>query len=116
MDGTKRILVFSDAGGTGRSYHADLTAKNQMRRVHFLLEPGWRADAAIQGLGRTNRTNQASAPLFRPVTTDVRGERRFISTIARRLDSLRSEEHTSELQSLMSISSAVFRFKKQKTT
>lgn len=88
MDGTKRVLVFSDAGGTGRSYHADLAAKNQARRVHFLLEPGWRADAAIQGLGRTNRTNQASAPLFRPVTTDVRGERRFISTIARRLDSL----------------------------
>ena len=24
MDDTKRILVFSDAGGTGRSYHADL--------------------------------------------------------------------------------------------
>ena len=88
MDGDKRILVFSDAGGTGRSYHADLGARNQARRVHFLLEPGWRADAAIQGLGRTNRTNQASAPLFRPVTTDVRGERRFISTIARRLDSL----------------------------
>ncbi|ASJ92018.1 bifunctional class I SAM-dependent methyltransferase/DEAD/DEAH box helicase [Porphyrobacter sp. CACIAM 03H1] len=88
MDGAKRILVFSDAGGTGRSYHADLAAKNQARRVHLLLEPGWRADAAIQGLGRTNRTNQASAPLFRPVTTDVRGERRFISTIARRLDSL----------------------------
>jgi len=88
MDGDKRILVFSDAGGTGRSYHADLSAKNRDRRVHFLLEPGWRADAAIQGLGRTNRTNQASAPLFRPVTTDVRGERRFISTIARRLDSL----------------------------
>ncbi|HVL77765.1 MAG TPA: strawberry notch C-terminal domain-containing protein, partial [Sphingomicrobium sp.] len=61
---------------------------NQARRVHYLLEPGWRADAAIQGLGRTHRTRQASAPLFRPVTTDVRGERRFISTIARRLDSL----------------------------
>ena len=88
MDGDKRILVFSDAGGTGRSYHADLGAKNQARRVHFLLEPGWRADAAIQGLGRTNRTNQASAPLFRPVTTNVKGERRFISTIARRLDTL----------------------------
>ena len=88
MDGTKRILVFSDAGGTGRSYHADLDCQNQQKRVHFLLEPGWRADNAIQGLGRTNRTNQASAPLFRPVTTDVKGERRFISTIARRLDSL----------------------------
>ncbi|WP_420607396.1 strawberry notch-like NTP hydrolase domain-containing protein [Novosphingopyxis sp.] len=88
MDGVKRVLVFSDAGGTGRSYHADLDAHNRQRRVHFLLEPGWRADNAIQGLGRTNRTNQASAPLFRPVTTDVKGERRFISTIARRLDSL----------------------------
>tara|TARA_R110000787_G_scaffold3020_1_gene11527 strand:- start:7583 stop:11830 length:4248 start_codon:yes stop_codon:yes gene_type:complete len=88
MDGAKRILIFSDAGGTGRSYHADLSAQNQQRRVHFLLEPGWRADNAIQGLGRTNRTNQASAPLFRPVTTDVKGERRFISTIARRLDTL----------------------------
>jgi hypothetical protein len=88
MQGRKRILVFSDAGGTGRSYHASLTHPNQQRRVHFLLEPGWRADKAIQGLGRTNRTNQASAPIFRPVTTDCRGERRFISTIARRLDSL----------------------------
>lgn len=88
MEGTKRILIFSDAGGTGRSYHADLGCRNQQRRVHFLLEPGWRADNAIQGLGRTNRTNQASPPLFRPVTTDVKGERRFISTIARRLDAL----------------------------
>jgi hypothetical protein len=66
----------SDAGGTGRSYHASLDAKNQQRRMHFLLEPGWRADRAIQGLGRTNRTHQASAPVFRPVTTDCRGERR----------------------------------------
>ena len=88
MRGEKNILVFSDAGGTGRSYHACLGAAKQARRVHYLLEPGWRADAAIQGLGRTHRTRQASAPLFRPVTTDVRGERRFISTIARRLDSL----------------------------
>ena len=88
MDGAKRILVFSMAGGTGRSYHADLSCANTERRIHYLLEPGWRADQAIQGLGRTHRTHQASAPLFRPVTTDVKGERRFIATIARRLDSL----------------------------
>jgi predicted RNA methylase len=88
MRGDKSILVISDAGGTGRSYHSCLSAANRARRIHYLLEPGWRADAAIQGLGRTHRTRQASAPLFRPVTTDVRGERRFISTIARRLDSL----------------------------
>ena len=88
MDGTKPILIFSTAGGTGRSYHADAACANKSRRVHYLLEPGWRADVAIQGLGRTHRTRQASAPLFRPVTTDVKGERRFIATIARRLDSL----------------------------
>ncbi len=88
MSGRKRVLIFSDAGGTGRSYHADLSAGNQQRRVHYLVEPGWRADAAIQGLGRSHRTHQASAPLFRPVTTDIQGEKRFTSTIARRLDTL----------------------------
>lgn len=85
---SKRILVFSDAGGTGRSYHAERSAKNQRLRVHYLLEPGWKADNAIQGLGRTNRTNQAQPPLFRPVASDVKGEKRFLSTIARRLDTL----------------------------
>jgi hypothetical protein len=56
--------------------------------VHYLLEAGWKADAAIQGLGRTNRTNQAQPPLFRPIATDVKAEKRFLSTIARRLDTL----------------------------
>ena len=88
MDDGKRILVFSDAGGTGRSYHAELSARNQRLRVHYLLEAGWKADTAIQGLGRTNRTNQAQPPLFRPVSTDVKAEKRFLSTIARRLDTL----------------------------
>jgi hypothetical protein len=88
MDDAKRILVFSEAGGTGRSYHAELSARNHRLRVHYLLEPGWKADAAIQGLGRTNRTNQAQPPLFRPIATNVKAEKRFLSTIARRLDTL----------------------------
>jgi predicted RNA methylase len=88
MDGEKDILIFSDAGGTGRSYHAAQTAKNQKRRRHYLLEPGWRADAAIQGLGRTHRSAQVSAPFFRVCTSDVHGEKRFTSTIAKRLDQL----------------------------
>ncbi|HUZ13210.1 MAG TPA: strawberry notch family protein, partial [Caulobacteraceae bacterium] len=88
MDDDKRILVFSDAGGTGRSYHADLGARNRRLRVHYLLEAGWKADTAIQGLGRSNRTNQAQPPLFRPIATDVKAEKRFLSTIARRLDTL----------------------------
>jgi hypothetical protein len=88
MDDLKRILIFSDAGGTGRSYHAELSARNRRLRVHYLLEPGWKADAAIQGLGRTNRTNQLQPPLFRPIATNVKAEKRFLSTIARRLDTL----------------------------
>jgi hypothetical protein len=88
MDGDKRILVFSDAGGTGRSYHADLAARNRRLRIHYLLEAGWKVDTAIQGLGRSNRTNQAQPPLFRPIATNVKAEKRFLSTIARRLDTL----------------------------
>ncbi len=88
MDDVKPILVFSDAGGTGRSYHADLGAKNQRLRTHYLLEAGWKADTAIQGLGRSNRTNQVQPPLFRPIATNVKAEKRFLSTIARRLDTL----------------------------
>ena len=88
MDDQKRVLVFSDAGGTGRSYHAEKSAKNTRLRIHYLLEAGWKADAAIQGLGRTHRTNQAQPPLFRPISTNVKAEKRFLSTIARRLDTL----------------------------
>ncbi|ESY91810.1 strawberry notch C-terminal domain-containing protein [Mesorhizobium sp. LNHC229A00] len=88
MDDHKRELIFSDAGGTGRSYHADLGAKNQRLRKHYLLEAGWRADNAIQGLGRTHRTNQAQPPVFRPTAANVKAGKRFLSTIARRLDTL----------------------------
>ena len=88
MGGGKDILVFSQAGGTGRSYHADRACGNHKPRRHYLVEAGWRADNAIQGIGRTHRSNQVSAPTFRPVTTNIKGEKRFLSTIARRLDSL----------------------------
>ncbi|MBN1472613.1 MAG: strawberry notch family protein [Syntrophaceae bacterium] len=88
MNDKKRILIFSEAGGTGRSYHADLNAKNQRKRVHYLLQAGWRADKAVQGLGRTHRSNQKQPPVYYLVTTDLKGQKRFISSIARRLDQL----------------------------
>ncbi|GGH04908.1 methylase [Glycocaulis albus] len=88
MAGDADLLVFSDAGGTGRSYHASLDHKNQKRRSHYLIEPGWRASKAIQGLGRSHRSNQAVPPRFRPVSTNLAGQKRFISTIARRLEVL----------------------------
>lgn len=88
MEGKKRILVFSEAGGTGRSYHADLDCKNKERRIHYLLQPGWRADKAVQGLGRTHRSNQKQPPKYILCTTNLKGQKRFLSSIARRLDQL----------------------------
>lgn len=86
--GKKRILVFSQAGGTGASYHADKRIANQQARVHYLVQAGWVADKAVQGLGRTHRSNQVHTPFYRLVTTDLPGQKRFISSIARRMDQL----------------------------
>jgi hypothetical protein len=73
MDDEKRILVFSDAGGTGRSYHADLTAKNRRLRVHYLLEragrptPRSRASAGRTAPTRhSRRCSGRSPPTSRP--------------------------------------------------
>lgn len=88
MADKKPILVFSDAGGTGFSFHADLTKTNQRKRKHYLIQPGWRADKAVQGFGRTHRTNQASAPHYFLASTDIPAQKRFLSAIARRLDQL----------------------------
>ena len=88
-EGKKRILIFSEgAGGTGFSYHADLSGGNTQRRIHYLLQTGYRSDRALQGMGRTHRTNQASAPHYILCVTDIPGEMRFISVIARRLEAL----------------------------
>ena len=51
MAGKRRVLVFSQAGGTGRSYHADLAADNQQRRVLYCVEPGWSQRAVRAGHG-----------------------------------------------------------------
>ena len=84
----KRVLIFSGAGGTGYSFHADNTAQNRRRRFHYILQPGWAAQGAVQGFGRSHRTNQASAPHYVLPTTDLKAQKRFISSIARRLDQL----------------------------
>ena len=88
--GKRRILIFSEAGGTGKSYHASRTYENQQQRIHYLLQAGWSAPPAIQGLGRTNRTNQASKPEYVLCTTDVKGHLRFVSSVARRLQQMGS--------------------------
>lgn len=81
----KRILIFSKGGATGASYHAGRNFYNQQQRIHYILEAGWSASTAVQGMGRSHRTNQACKPHFVLVSSGIPGEKRFVSSIARRI-------------------------------
>jgi hypothetical protein len=88
QDGKKRVAILSGAAGTGISLHAGNNVPNKQKRYHITLQVGWSADKAMQMFGRTHRTNQAHPPEYVMLTSDLGGEKRFISTIARRLGSL----------------------------
>lgn len=84
------VAVISDAASTGVSLHAPNPQPGSMvrPRLHVTLELNWSADRQIQQLGRTHRTGQACPPEHVLLVTDICGEQRFVSTVARRLQSL----------------------------
>lgn len=86
--GRKRVSIISDAASMGISLHASNQCENKQRRVHITLQLGWSADKQLQVFGRTHRSDQAMPPEYVLLSTNLGGERRFSSTIARRLASL----------------------------
>jgi len=87
QSGRKRVAIITEAASAGISLHCDqrLPPDAQRPRYMITIELPWEADKAVQQLGRVHRSNQRCPPKFAVVVTDLGGEVRFVSAVARRL-------------------------------
>ena len=81
--GEKRVAVISRAGNTGISLHAE--GAGARPRLHVCVELPWSSEDFMQQCGRSHRSNEAHAPTYVLLSTDVPAERRFTRGLVHRL-------------------------------
>src|SRR3546814_6645963 len=102
-------LVTGASSGIGRSLAMQLA-----ERGHDLVLTARRLPLLEEAAEEIGKATGAQCVAIRSDLSDVDGAQQLIAEIRRRNLRVRSEEHTSELQSLMRISYAVFCLKKKK--
>ncbi|KAH9640372.1 hypothetical protein HF086_003058 [Spodoptera exigua] len=89
MDGQKDVAIISEAASSGISLQSD---RRSVELYEVLFEK-LNKSAKPKAEGRTHRSNQVNAPEYIFLISDLAGERRFASTVAKRLESLGALTH-----------------------
>lgn len=90
QSGQRRVAIISEAGTTGISLHHVLATGGAAngRRHLIAMDYPWSSVSFKQLLGRVDRSGQVSAPKITALSTGSAGEKKFLATIANRMQSL----------------------------